>query len=243
MPTTLGGGFMRCFWVTVVLSLMVLGCASKGFNRGALRDQIGVQRPVVSDVDIKKILSKQANLPKPFKLAVYFKNPEQNTGWSKNSKWRWTGEDKDLLLTFANELKNEGIVSHVFPVLGNLVTDTDLKSIRVAAAKHGADAVLVIDGVGEIDRYINSWGWSYFLLVPALFVPGSEADAIFISTASMWDVRNEFLYLTAESESTSRKTHIAAFGPKEEQMLNEVKTDALRKLKSEIVDMVKGIRK
>lgn len=225
----------------LVLSLAITGCASKGFNRGSLQDQIGVEKPVTNDKEIKEILSKKPNLPKPFKLAVYFKKPAQKE-YSK-SKWRWTDQDKDLVLEAAKQLKSENLISDVFPILGSLVADDDLKSIRVAAAKHGADAVLVIDGAGEIDRYINDWGWSYILLVTTAFVPGSEADTLFLTSAAMWDVRNEYLYLSAEAEGKTDNRHIALFGDKDEALLEKSKSISLQNLKNEIINMVKGIKK
>jgi hypothetical protein len=234
---------MRIVFQAILLMVLLIlpGCASKGFNREALLDQIGVQNPVTSDADIKEILSTKANLPKPFKLAVYFKQPIQKN--FAKPKWRWTEHDKELVLGISEELKNEKIVSDVFLILGSLVSNDDLKSIRIAAAKHGADAVIVIDGTGEIDRYINNWGWTYLMLVTTLFVPGSESDALFMTNAAMWDVRNEYLYLTAEAEGKTQNTHIAAFGESNEQLFEKAKTTALQNLKTEVSNMIKGVKK
>jgi hypothetical protein len=223
------------------IAMVVTGCASKGFNRGALEEQIGVQKPVVNEKEIKDILSKKPNLPKPFKLAVYFKRPGQK-GQSK-PKWRWTDQDKDLILQISKELKLENTISEVFPILGNLVVDEDLKSIRIAAAKHNADAVIIVDGAGDMDKYINNWGWSYILLVTTAFVPGSESDTLFLTSASMWDVRNEYLYLSAEAEGKSSETHIALFGSKDEELIEKAKTASLQNLKNNIINMVKGLKK
>jgi hypothetical protein len=110
----------------------------------------------------------------------------------------------------------------------------------LAAAKHHADALLVIGGAGQIDRYINGLGWTYALLLPTLFVPGSEADTLFITNASLWDVRNEYLYLSAETEATTKKTYIAAFGKQDKELLNDAKTKSLMNLKEELSKMIKG---
>ncbi|USN48049.1 MAG: hypothetical protein H6626_02865 [Pseudobdellovibrionaceae bacterium] len=222
-----------------ILIFACVGCASKkGFNRGDLKEQIGVVNPVTDDTDIAKTLKKKANLPKPFKLAVYFKNPIQNG--AVNSTWRWSEEDKESLIKEAEKLKEEKIVSQVFPIISSLVQEEDVKSIRMAAAKHGADAVLIISGVADVDRYINNWGWTYILLAPALFIPGSEADTLFMANASMWDVRNEFLYITAESEEIYEKTYVAAFGENDKFLIGEAKKKALEKLASQLGKMIKG---
>jgi hypothetical protein len=238
------GGYMDTLLKTFIAAVAALtfgGCASKGFNRGALQEQIGIKNPVVTDKDIKEILNKKANLPRPFKLAVYFKKPVE--GYYQKSNWRWNDKDKELILEAANELKSEKLVSEVFPILGSVVEGNDLKSVRVAAAKHGADAVLVINGAGEIDKYTNKLGLSYILLVTAAFVPGSVADTLFMSSATMWDVRNEFLYLTAEAEGKVSETYIALFGETDMERIEKAKALSLANLKVEIVKMVQGMKK
>ena len=89
-------------------------------------------------------------------------------------------------------------------------------------------------------HYINNLGWSYLLLLPTLFVPGSQADTLFFANATLWDVRNEFLYLTAETEATSSITYVAAFGKRDEELVVAAKNDALNKLKAAVVTMLQG---
>lgn len=214
-----------------------LGCMSKGFNRGELKEQIGVIKAQFDDKEIEAAFKKKPNLPKPFKLAVYFKTPA--SGFSI-PKWRWTEEDKDVLDEVGKQLKSEGLVSDIFPIVSSVVTSEDLKPLRLAAAKHQADALLIISGATDIDRYLNKWGTSYILLVPALFVPGSEAETLFIANATLWDVKNEYLYLTAETEGITSETYVAVWGRNEKDMVNEAKQKAMEKLKSEIKKSLKG---
>ena len=220
-------------------SLLFFSCASKGFNRGELKEQIGVLKPAFDDKEIKEAYNKKANLPKPFKLGVYFKAPKEGR---PEQQWRWSEQDKSVLESIAKELLNQGLVSDVFPIVDSLVTDTDLKSLRLAAAKHQADALLIISGAAQIDRYVNNWGWSYLLILPTLFVPASKADTLFLANATLWDVKNEYLYLTAEAESTNSETYSAAFGWSDRELIQESKTKALDGLKTEISKMVKGVK-
>jgi hypothetical protein len=81
------------------------------------------------------------------------------------------------------------------------------------------------------------------LIAPALFVPGSEVDTLFLSSASMWDVRNEYLYLTAEAEETVHDTYVPAFGKRDKELYDEAKKASLSKLKKQIIEMVKGVKK
>lgn len=219
--------------------VVTLGCASRGFNRGELKEQIGVINPQFDDKEIEAAFKKKPNLPKPFKLAVYFKSPKEGYNIPK---WRWTNEDKAILEEVGKQLKSEGLISDVFPIVSSVVTNEDLKSLRLVAAKHQADALLIISGATQIDRYLNNWGFSYILLFPALFVPGSEADTLFIANATLWDVRNEYLYLTAETEATTSETYVAVWGGKEKDLVKEAKTKAMEQLKAEIKKMLKGTK-
>ncbi len=221
--------------LVLILCFLITGCAS-GFNRGQLKQQIGVIHARFDDGDIQAAYNKKAALPKPFKLGIFFKSPA-------NEKWRWSEQDKAYVTEeLVKELKADGLVADVFPISNTLVADEDLKSLRLAAAKHQADALLIVGGGAQVDRYMNNWGWTYALLLPAFFVPGSKADTLFVANASLWDVRNEFLYLTAEAEATRSKTYVAAFGTKDKDLIVEAKLEAMSGLQTELRKMIKGVK-
>ncbi|MBC87657.1 MAG: hypothetical protein CL677_10825 [Bdellovibrionaceae bacterium] len=227
--------------ICILICGFVVGCASSGFNRGTLKGQLGVKTPVVTDAEIEKVLALKPNLPKTFKLGVFFKNSDS---YYQFSNWRWSDEDKNIFLNLSKKSDYSEMITEVFQILPSTISgEGDLNSIRLAAARHGADAVLIVSGVGEVDRYTNNLGWSYFLIAPALFVPGSEADALFMANATLWDVRNGYLYLTAEAESQTSNTYIAAYGKENKQLLEVSKNKALKKLDEELLKMVQGIKK
>lgn len=223
-----------------LFALLQIGCASKGFNRGELKEQVGVVKPQYDDQEIKETFAKKANLPKPFKIGVYFKSPGRARGM--DGDWRWTEQDKAQLEEIGKDLKSTGLVSEVFPIVGSVVTDESIKSLRLAAAKHHADALLIIGGAGQIDRYLNDWAWTYALLVPTLFVRGSVVDTLFITNATLWDVRNEYLYLTAEAEAITQNIYAAALGASDKVLLDQAKAESLKNLKGELMKMMKGTK-
>ena len=226
--------------LSVLLILSITSCKSMtGFNRGELREAIG-EKAVVTDADVTKALSLKAQLPKPFKIGVFFKNPDFRSSRFNNNdtaKWIWTDEDKNKILSLNQEKILGDEVSQIFVISDATVSNTDLKSLRLAAAHHGADALLVVNGINDVDEYKNSWTWTYIALVTALFVPGTVTDSLFMVRAAMWDVRNEFLYMTAESESVKSRTRPAAFSPAREITL-EAKAEAIDKIRQEIFSML-----
>jgi len=223
----------------LALSLIVLvSCSASGFKKEALRRelQMGETRQV-TDEEIKKVFDLKPQLPKPFKVGVYFAD-------NKLRSWdlRWNSEDKETILQLEDELKKSGEVSHMFLINESLVQGHDLKSLRLAAAHHGADALLVISSTHDTDTYSNSWAGTYILILPMFFVPGTVTDALYITRAALWDVRNEYLYMAVESESFKRKKTPVSLIDKDEQLL-KAKRDSLNGLKKEILRMTQNIKK
>ncbi len=224
--------------IFLALLIAVSGCSSKGFNKGRLRqDLASAETRQVSDEEIKKVLDLKPQLPKPFKVGIYFVENDLR-------RWdlRWNSEDKENILRLQDELKKTGEVSEVFLINEGVVQGRDLKSIRLAAAHHGADAVLLISAAHQTDKYTNDWALTYLLILPALFVPGTVTDTLFITRAALWDVRNEYLYMAVESESFKRKT-ASAINSDETKLLVKAKRESMEGLKKEILRMASEMSK
>jgi hypothetical protein len=80
-----------------------------------------------------------------------------------------------------------------------------MEGIRLAAAEHGADAVLVFNGITDVDRYNNYSAFLYLTVVGLWLVPGTHADSLFVLDGAMWDVKNQYLYLSIEAEGLASK--------------------------------------
>ncbi len=228
---------MRNF-VIALLILSVTACASSsGFDRGNLSSQMSVQKIVTED-DIQRAIELKPQLPAPFKLAIYLARPKAN--WRYESSWIWAGEDKAKLLEMGTELKNKNIISEVFIIGDSILEGTDNKAIRLAAARAGADAVLIVNGVGAIDRYNNVLGSTYILLVTQFFIPGTEIDSLVMLSASMWDVRNQYLYLSSEAEGSANESRPAFFA-EESRVTKSAKANALAALKVELLNRLSSM--
>jgi hypothetical protein len=213
----------------VLIACCLSACAtSRGFDRGALRSDLAGPA-VVTDQDIQKALDAKAQLPHPFKLGVYFASPPSGTYRYGTWGWDWTGEDKDRLLQALTPIKAGGGVSGLSVIPADLIEGKDSKAVRLAAARAGVDAVLVVRGTAATDRYNNGLGATYALLVTPFFVPGTVVDGLFMVSASMWDVRNEYLYLSVEAEGGAKQTAPAIF-INEEHVVRDARGNALAAL-------------
>jgi hypothetical protein len=224
---------MKYFALSFVLIFFV-ACSSRGFNRGELRTQLGVEKPVVTDSQIKETLGRKSNLPKPFSMTIYFNPPS----WGTSRKLRWSLEDKE---EFVKALKNSTSANHIkaITILPESVSG-NLKELRLEAAKRGADALLTVSSVAQVDDYMNKKAWFYWLVIPAFWVKGNQDDILFMSQASLWDVRNEFLYLDAESETQSTVAYPGLSGDSTEDRLKVAKGPAIYELTQKLTLMMNG---
>ncbi len=223
--------------VVIALGHLVGACASpRGFDRGELLSSVSPEA-LVTEEEIQRVLDLKPQLPRRFKLGLYFTQPKSRH-WA--SGWNWLPADKESFLDIGKSLEQQGLVSETVFVSTATASDEKLKSIRLAAARHGLDAVLVLSGVSDVDRYNNSLGPVYALLVTALFVPGTVVDGLFVSHAGLWDVRNGFLYASVEADGKASSTGPAAF-VSEDDVVTEAKADSLQTLATAIQKRIENL--
>ncbi len=223
--------------VSSVAIIFVVGCASpRGFDRGELQTAVSPQA-IVTEEEIQRVLELEPQLPRPFKLGVYLTSPKSRH-WSSN--WNWLPRDKEAILAIGQALSSQGLVSETVFVSPATAQDEELKSIRLAAARHGLDAVLVVSGVSDIGRYNNALGPTYALIVTPLFVPGTVVDGLFLTHAGLWDVRNGYLYVSVEADGGSSVTAPAAFLD-ESNVVEEAREKSLAALSSSVKSHIQNL--
>jgi rhombotail lipoprotein len=177
-----------------LLALCLIGCSS-GFNRDLMSAELSRKGIQITSKSISEIKKRKPQLDLPFRLAVHI-------------------EERDLQLKslIKKELKpavekivSEGIASDVFFISETAPwegpsSSKGLEGIRTKAAEYGADAVMIVYGVSDVDSYVNASSILYLTLVGAFIVPGTHKDALYILSGSVWDVNNGFLYAAAEAE-------------------------------------------
>ena len=95
------------------------------------------------------------------------------------------------------QFKEAVILDDYFIINNGIVRENNLKEVRIAAARHHADAILMIDYYRDSDRYLNPLGITYLTIVAGYILPGTEVEAIGAISATMWDTRSEYLYATS----------------------------------------------
>lgn len=187
----------------LALIVLLTACgASAGFQQAAPRTP-GSSAPVVNDDQVERAFALQAQLPKPYRLGVLFRDvPPAIDG---ERAWRWEPEQRARVIGALEALEGKGEIGTVVAITRAAVIGDDLHAIRVAAARQGVDAVLVISGYDTVERDVNGWATTYLAVLPMLFAPGTELRVDFTTHAELWDVRNEYLYLAAEAEARAEQ--------------------------------------
>jgi hypothetical protein len=206
--------FARVTTVTPLACLVLLLSAcggSGGFSQAQTRELPPQAQPEVNHPDVQRALALRAQLPAPYRLGVYFRGAGDG-----DAAWRWEPEHRKAVMAMLGRVSQHQAVTEAFAIARATVAADDLRSIRVAAARHGADAVLVISGHDEVEDGLNAWATTYVALLPMLFVPAGELDVRFMAHAELWDVRNEYLYVAAEAESEAHQTRALPFIDRQE---------------------------
>jgi hypothetical protein len=142
------------------LAILTAGCASsQGFNRGELRQSL-IPNQTIENAEIATALAKKTQLPKQFRVAVYFRDPIDRQRSNERPIWRWKESDKKAVFQLEKQLKTKEEISAVFPLARELVSGDRIEDLRLAAAQQGADALLVVSGTSSVDQYTGKLGWT-----------------------------------------------------------------------------------
>jgi hypothetical protein len=223
-------------WPALLLALS--GCAfSSGFSRDLLQARLREDaQATVTDDEIKTIQSLKAQLRFPCRIAVALQ--------ADGGDWRWTFNDKKAMNGWADSLRHQGIASEVVFMSGRFSRGETLKELRAAAAKYGADALLVLKGTAATEDRHNPLAVLNVTVVGGFILPGSHRDALFVMEGVLVDVNNGFLYATAEAEGQgttlgptfvlegkdaierAKQEALASFGPELQRQFNSLRASA-----------------
>jgi hypothetical protein len=217
------------------LALLLTGCAT-GFNRQAVAQCLDGPPRVVEGEGIREALDRKPQLRFPITIAVhlvaesyrpvYYGRTLVGDAKLQPADWRWTMQDREQIDKWVDPLRKGGVITDLYVMSEMISTKDDLESARLAAAKHGADAVMLVKGVSQVDKYVDPSSILNLLVLPGYVIPSSHRDALFMMRAAMWDVGNECLYLSVDAEGEA-KTRAPTFRVKEGEALEQAKSEAL----------------
>jgi hypothetical protein len=217
----------------LLLPLLALaGCLPHGFDRTNLYARLQEGKIEVNECDVASAMELKPQLTFPCRIAVYL---------SPRNYSHWTGKEKEMIDSWGEKLKREGIASEVFLMSEMFTTGTSLKDLRVAAAKYGANALLVIQGGCDVESSLNPAAVFNLTIVGGFVVPGSRRDALFLLQGGLVDVGNEFLYASIEAEGEAR-TIRPSFLAEDKPAVDRAKQKAFENFGPELLKRLRAVR-
>ncbi|NGZ10064.1 MAG: hypothetical protein CV088_11865 [Nitrospira sp. LK70] len=233
---------MRRQGLTIILALSLtvsIGCASsQGFDRRAISEALGVDP--AADQDPQLIIDRMSNVSLPCRLGVFFGDRNFSNRQSVK-KVEWLAADRNQLLRLLATLQDERILTDTVVLMDATLRGEDIRGIRQAGARHGADMLLVVEGAAAIDRYNNRSAWWYSTLIGAYLAAGTESDAFVLTTGALWAVRSEWHAAIQTGEGVSKVVGSAVF-VEDSTALQEAKERAIQALGTRIIDQLRLLK-
>ena len=195
-----------------------------GMDRGPMPAAVPEEEAQIDDSAIAEALARRPQLPDRVRVGVWFREPADGA-------WRWQFEDRERVIAAAEEVEDVDL----FPISRGFVESEDLRGLRLAAARHGAHAILVVEGRPDQQTSDNGWVATYPLLLPIFFAPAQELDTRFSIDVAMYDVRNGFLYATVEAEALEEQQRAHVWIDRDGG-IREAKRRALEHLHTELAE-------
>lgn len=228
---------------TVIWSLMFLllaGCASsQGFDRPALIETLHVDPP--PDQNNQPLANQAFLLSSPVRLGIFFADHNIPVGQSIR-KVEWLSADRVQFLHEFAPLQDEHILTDTFVLMDATLRGEDIRGIRQAGARHGADMVLIVGGAAAIDRHNNRYAWLYPTVIGAYLAHGTESDALVMVTGSLWAVHSEWHAPIQTVEGVSKLVGSAVLVD-DTAALQEAKKQAIQFLCERVADQLQRLNK
>lgn len=206
--------------LALALVIALAGCASSGFDQGRINKAMAVEGLDQTESDIQSILDLKPALGSPFVLGIYFEN------FYGVHESQVKSAILENLTPMLDQLRDENILVDYMVINNSTVQDNTVQAVRVAAARHRADAVLMIDTYSDTHYYPNPLSITYLAIVPMFLVPGSEVDSLGVISGTLWDTRNQYLYATSYSDALLHKRRPPVFINGEEFEQKSIETAA-----------------
>ncbi len=222
-----------------LMFLLLAGCGgSQGFNRAAMTEILHVD--LIPDQNNQPLANQALRLSSPFRLGIFFADHNIPAGQSLR-KVEWLSADRGQFLREFAPLQDEHILTDTFVLMDATLRGENIRGIRQAGTRHGADMVLIVGGVAAIDRYNNRSAWLYPTMIGAYLTPGTESDALVMVTGSLWATHSEWHAPIQIVEGVSKLVGSAVL-IEDTAALQEAKKQAIQSLCERVADQLQRLK-
>ena len=201
----------RIQWLFPILFITLSACSTgQEFDRAGMQDTLHQRMNLggareIKTTETKNAIENRSPFAEPFRLGVYFVRTEFPTHQSVQSG-EWLSAEKDQLVQRLAQLRSDQILREVVVLAEPTVRTLTRQDLRQASVRYGIDVLLLVDGVGAVDRHNNAYALLYPTLLGAWLAPGTVLDALFIINGMLWDLRTDKLLDRQTAEGQAQRT-------------------------------------
>lgn len=229
-------------WLLPVLCLTLSACStSKGFDRTGMHESLRQRLHIADEREPTDSPKSAAPLSEPFRLGVYFVRTEFPARQSVRSG-EWLSAEKDRLVQRLTQSRNDQILRDVVVLAEPTVRTLTPQELRQASVRYGIDVLLLVDGVGAVDRHNNAYSFLYPTIVGAWLAPGTVIDALFILNGMLWDLRTDTRLDGQSAEGQAQRTGAAVL-VEDADVLTEAKHRAIDAFGASLVEHLRSLKR
>ncbi len=237
----------RIQWLFPILCITLSACSThQGFDRAGMQDTL-LQRMnlagarEIKTTETKNAIENRSPFAGPFRLGVYFVRTEFPTRQSVQSG-EWLSAEKDQLVQRLAQLRNDQILREVVVLAEPTVHTLTPQELRQASARYGIDVLLLVDGVGAVDRHNNAYALLYPTVLGAWLAPGTVIDALFIIDGILWDLRTDTKHDGQTAEGQAQRTGAVVL-VEDADALKEAKGRAIDAFGGTLADRLRSLQR
>jgi rhombotail lipoprotein len=239
-------------------AVLALASCSSTIDRRGMRESLAAPRvgasvdapEILASVDVAAGAEPESTLRSPFVLAIAppLSHRRTRSAWNERTETAvgtrsWTQAERAAIEAWRPELVELGLVSDlvVIPMLTVGVSakpGDPLAVARTAAARHHADAVLVVSEVEDSSSWLNPWSILDLTIIGAWFAPGHDVEVVTILEGVVLDVRSGYLHASGQGEGDvrERRAWVHADDP---ALSLEARTEALSELGRDLMEQAR----
>ncbi len=237
----------RLQWLFPILCITLSACSTnQGFDRAGMRDTLHQRLDLVGAHEIKTPETKHAienrfPFAGPFRLGVYFVRTEFPTRQSVQSG-EWLSAEKDQLVQRLAQLRSDRILREVVVLAEPTVRTLTPQELRQASGRYGIDVLLLLDGIGAVDRHNNAYALLYPTVLGAWLAPGTVIDALFMIDGTLWDLRTDTILNRQSAEGLAQRIGAVVL-VEDADVLKEAKGRAIDAFGETLVDRLRSLQR
>jgi rhombotail lipoprotein len=196
-------------WLLPFFFIPLSACSmSQGFDRPGIQDTLQQRLNLTGGGNTASRTETRPARVEPFRLGVYFVRTEFPTRESVQTV-EWLSAEKDSLIQRLMPLREDRVIREIVTLAESTALTLTRQELRQAAIRYGIDVLLLVDGIGAVDRHNNAYSLLYPTILGAYLAPGTVSDALFVIDGRLWDVPADVVGDRETAEGTAQEVGTA----------------------------------